>query len=249
MFHCALKIREIMSLVRLKKISNISVSQLWSFTIAIRNTPKGFFKPNPISFVRNNEAEIFVLKSDLEKFSLSIKENNIELNPFFSYWKNQYESAKASLNDLDSLNFSSLSNEILNKIYSIVVSQSSENARMFFFSEMIRATNSNLDSIISSFLSSNSISKEEIFSLSLNLFKEKMFEEIGKRIYKRKEEMFLMSPEEFYPSLYGGVFDESEIEERKSNYIVVYDLEKDAPHIYSGEKARAMEVSMKMNIK
>ncbi len=228
--------------VRLKKFSSVSVSQLWSLTIAARKMPKGFYQINPISFVKSNEAEMFVLGKDLESFSSSSSDALVQ--GFFNEWYTNYQSAKMSLDDLDALSFSSLSNEVLYKVYSIVTLQSSEVSRMFFFSKMLEATNSGLHSKLRSLFLEKSVSEEGIIQLSLNLFKEGIFEEIGRRIYKRRQDTLLMSPEEFHSALYGGVFEEEELEERKSNYIVVYDLEKDAPHVYSGEKARAMEASL-----
>ncbi|MEM3407941.1 MAG: hypothetical protein QXW80_00720 [Candidatus Micrarchaeia archaeon] len=237
--------------VKLHKFSNISVSQLWSFTVAARKMPKGFYQLNPISFVKENDGEMFILGKDLENFSKSfsgpMSSNEVQnalIQNFFSEWLKSYESAKISLNDLNGLSFSSLSNDVLYKVYSIISTQSSDVGRMLFFSKILEAANKDAYLKLRDLLSNKSISYEEIFSLSLNLFKDDLFEEIGKRIYKNKKETLLLSPEEFYSSLYGGVFDEQEIEERKTNYIMVYDLEKDAPHIYSGEKARAMEASL-----
>ncbi|MCX8202515.1 MAG: hypothetical protein N3G74_01785 [Candidatus Micrarchaeota archaeon] len=234
--------------VRLIKFSNISVSQLWALTIAARKMPKGFYQPNPISFVKSYEAELFILGKDVEKFSSNLPQSNEAaqqlLKNFVSESHKSYESAKVSLNDLNSLSFSSLSNETLYKVYSIIVSQSSEVARLFFLSKILEATAKDQHSIVQKFISEKSIQFDDIMPTSLSLFKDELFEEIGKRIYKKKQEAALMSPEEFHSALYGGVFDEEELAERKSNYIVVYDLEKDAPHIYSGEKARAMEASL-----
>ncbi|MEM4589668.1 MAG: hypothetical protein QXK21_00150 [Candidatus Micrarchaeia archaeon] len=232
--------------VRLHKFSNISTSQLWSFTIAARKMPKGFYQLNPISFVKENEGEMFILEKDLEKFSKSIptEVQNTLIQNFFSEWFKSYELAKISINDLNGLSFSSLSNEVLYKIYSIISMQSSDVSKIIFFSKVLEVTNKDMHSKLRTLLSNRSISDEEILSLSLNLFNDKLFEEIGKRIYKNEKEILLMSPEEFHSALYGGVFDDEEIEERKTNYIMVYDLEKDAPHIYSGEKARAMEASL-----
>jgi len=44
----------------------------------------------------------------------------------------------------------------------------------------------------------------------------------------------------------GGQFEEWEVEQRLSHYILVYDLEKDDPHVYSGEKSRTMEAMFGM---
>jgi len=115
-------------------------------------------------------------------------------------------------------------------------------------SELSRILNSSIHSDFNSHLSSEGISINDMNSMSSKIFDNMLFSEIGRRIYKRKEEVLLMTPEEIHVSLYNGVFDESEIEERKTHFILVYDLEKDAPHIYSGEKSRAMEALLKIKV-
>lgn len=238
-------------LIKIEDLKDQSVSMLWSSIIAARKMPKPFSQLNPISFIKGNSGSMFVLDSDISNFVSSCKkiesiqgEKRKEIvSNMINEWIKKYISAEASIRDLKELNFSSFSNETLYKIYSIIISQGSDVMNIYYAKKFLLKSNSGIFNEIENALSNNNISDSSILSLRNNLFQNELFNEIGKRIYKRLDEVLLMSPEEMHSSLYGGVFDD-ELEERKSNYIIVYDLEKDAPHIYSGEKARAMEANL-----
>ena len=73
----------------------------------------------------------------------------------------------------------------------------------------------------------------------------KIFAEIGKRIGKKEGFVKIMTPDEINYALHGGLYDDWEIENRVKHYILVFDLEKDDPLVYTGEKARVMELNFK----
>lgn len=143
--------------------------------------------------------------------------------------------------DISSLNFSSLTDEVLYKVYSIVISQYSELCKYRNISIL-----SNKDSRLTP-LSMALLSGEIDSTLSeTRVSAEKMFEEISKRVQKKRDFVDVMTPEEIQYALGGGQFEEWEVEERMNHYILVYDLEKDDPHVYSGEKSRTMEAMFEM---
>ncbi|MCS7109276.1 MAG: hypothetical protein NZ903_00570 [Candidatus Micrarchaeota archaeon] len=234
-----------MELIKFDHFSNLSVSHIWAFTISLRKTPIGFHKPNPITFVKSGEADLFVLKSDIEKFSsFESKNQDLSLDNFLLEWNRNYKLALVSLNDMKDIKLSSLPNETLYKIYSILLSQNIEVMKLFFLLKLYGSASNSRNSIFRQFVLEKSISYEDIFLTSVKLLDSNIFEEISKRIYVTKDDALLMSPEEIYSALHGGIFDMEELKDRSLSYIMVYDLEKDAPHIYSGEKARVIEASL-----
>lgn len=143
--------------------------------------------------------------------------------------------------DINGLNFSSLTDDVIYKVYSIVISQYSELCKY----KNVSILSSKDDRLAP--LSMALLSGEIDSALSeARVSAEKMFGEIGKRVQKKRDFVDVMTPEEIHYALGGGQFDEWEVEQRTSHYILVYDLEKDDPHVYSGEKSRTMEAMFGM---
>jgi hypothetical protein len=240
-------------LVKCKKIVFNSVTELWSDARAWRHLVKPFSNLNPVFNVKNMEKGVMFLYSfDIENASRGVnaflEQRDMIMSDLISSSKKSMSLANQAVYEINSVNFASLSNESVFKVYSLFMDIRTDLMKNIAVSELSRILNSSIHSDFDSYLSSEGISINNMNSMSSKIFDNRLFSEIGRRIYKRKEEVLLMTPEEIYVSLYNGVFDESEIEERKTHFILVYDLEKDAPHIYSGEKSRVMEASLKIKI-
>ncbi|VVB73114.1 Uncharacterised protein [uncultured archaeon] len=138
--------------------------------------------------------------------------------------------------DLGGLDFSSLTDDVIHKVYSIVLSQYSEACKHKNMS-ILSGKDSRLAPLSMALLSSeidSSLSDARTAS-------GRMFDEICKRVQRKREFVDVMTPEEMHYALGGGSFEEWEVEQRIDHYILVYDVEKDDPHAYSGEKSRTME--------
>ena len=143
--------------------------------------------------------------------------------------------------DINGLDFSSLMDEVVYKVYSIVLSQ---------YSDLCKYKNISVLSSKDSHLAplSMTLASGEIDSAlsETRASAERMFEAISKRVQRKRDFVDVMTPEEMHYALGGGSFEEWEVEQRMSHYILVYDLEKDDPHVYSGEKSRTMEAMFGM---
>jgi len=240
-------------LVKCRKITFSSVTEIWSESIAWRHLIKPFSNLNPVFNIKNKESGFMFLYSfDIDKASNNMnlfeEQKDAILNDLLSSSKKSISFAKQAISEISSFNLASLSNESVFKVYSLFLDIRTQLVKNIAISELSRILNSSIHSDLDSLLSKEGTSIDEMVYLSSKLFDNNLLVEIGTRIYKTKDYIQLMTPEEIQISLYNGIFDESEIEERKVHFILVYDLEKDAPHIYSGEKSRTMEASLKIKI-
>ena len=241
-------------IVRVKKAEFSSVSRLWAETIAWRHMPKPFPHMNVMYNIKRDSGILFCFSSDLEKFSNAAK--SIESSPnrsdmisgFADKCKSDYDSALQVISDLGEVGLPSLPNESLYKVYSIVMSQHSELSKSLYIHSLLSIVRSGAASDFERALKERGIDLVQLDLAAKHLFENGLFEELSKRSYKSKAEIMLMTPEEIHSSIYGGVFEEWELENRKSHFIMLYDLEKDGPLVYSGEKSRVMEVSLDMRI-
>ena len=143
--------------------------------------------------------------------------------------------------DIGGLDPSSLTDEVIYKVYSIVLSQYSDLCKYRNISVL-----SGKDRRLAP-LSMVLVSGEIDSALSeTRSSAERMFEAIGRKVQRKRDFIDVMTPEEIHYALGGGQFEEWEVEQRMSHYILVYDLEKDDPHVYSGEKSRTMEAMFGM---
>jgi len=140
--------------------------------------------------------------------------------------------------DISGLDFPALTDEVIYKVYSVVLAQHSELCK--YKNIAILSNKDNRLAPVSMALASG----ETDSALSeARASAERMFTDITRRIQQKRDFVDVMTPEEIHYALGGGSFDEWEVERRMGHYILVYDLEKDDPHVYSGEKSRTMEAS------
>jgi hypothetical protein len=159
--------------------------------------------------------------------------------------ESDFKAEHAKLNqvaaDIGGLDFSSLADDVIFKVYSIVLSQYSELCKYKNVS-ILSGKDSRLAPLSMALLSNDIDSALSATRASA----EKMFEAISKRVQQKRDFVDVMTPEEIHYALGGGSFEEWEVEQRMNHYILVYDLEKDDPHVYSGEKSRTMEAMFGM---
>ena len=160
---------------------------------------------------------------------------------FESDFKAEHAKLSQVAADIGGLDLSSLTDEVIYKVYSVVLSQYSELCKYKNIS-ILSGKDSRLASL-SMVLASGEIDS----ALSdTRASAEKMFETIARKVQKKQDFVDVMTPEEVHYALGGGSFEEWDVEQRMSHYILVYDLEKDDPHVYSGEKSRTMEAMFGM---
>jgi len=143
--------------------------------------------------------------------------------------------------DINGLDFSTLTDEVIYKVYSVVLSQYSELCKYKNISTL-----SNKDSRLAPI--SMALASGEIDSAlsETRSSAEKMFTDITRRVQKKRNFVDVMTPEEMHYALGGGQVEEWDVEPRINHYLLVYDLEKDDPHVYSGEKSRTMEAMFEL---
>ncbi len=244
----------IRKMIELKRTDFDSVSTLWAETMAWRHLPRPFPNINVMYNIKKDTGFVFLFSSDFDKFAKSVQ--NIESDgskasiilELVDKCKKDYDSAMQAAKDLSEIDLESLPAESIYKIYSILLNQYSELAKPLFIYYLLSAVKSDMAFELESVLKDKGLEVKIIEYSLKQLFGSKIFEELSKRSYKSKKEIMLMSPEEIHNSIYGGVFEEWELENRKDHFIMVYDLEKDGPIIYSGEKSRVMEVSLNIRI-
>jgi len=159
--------------------------------------------------------------------------------------------------DIDIAKLGGLPDETVYKVYEIVLNQ---HTNLIKFNNIIQVASKMLNELgptpespkelndaLSEILKQKDQIDEAIFkSVSSSA---KLFNEIAKRINQKLDFVMSMTPEEINYALRGGIYDDWEISNRPQHFILVYDLEKDDPLVYTGEKARVMELSLKLEKK
>jgi len=158
-----------------------------------------------------------------------------------SNFKAEHAKLSQVVADINGLDFPSLTNDVIYKVYSVVISQ---------YSELCKYKNISILSGKDARLAplSMALASGEIDSTlsETKVSAERMFEDIVRRVQQKRDFVDVMTPEEIHYALGGGSFEEWDVEQRMNHYILVYDLEKDDPHVYSGEKSRTMEAMFGM---
>jgi hypothetical protein len=181
------------------------------------------------------------MEACLKKISESMNADKTVVGRLASDCKIEHDKLVQAAADIDKLDLVSLPEDTLHKVYSILLKQYTEVSK---FSNIISAASK--DSKLAPLFLENNITKDYVGEAlsSVVLSSNNLFIEVSERLQKKEEFVMHMTPEEVDCGLHGGVFEDWEIESRFEHYILVYDMEKDDPHVYTGERARVMEVSL-----
>lgn len=221
---------------------------IWSECTAWRQLPKNLCTPvHMIYNVRNGAADIFYDPNERaacsRKTSERLASDAAELERLSSDCKTEHGKLMQVAVDLDKLDLVSLSDDVLYKVYMALLKQYAE---VFKFSSILRVM-SKEEKLMNEFLERGITSDYVEGALSgAVLSSNRLFTEISERLQRSEEFVMHMTPEELDCALHGGVFDELDVESRMDHYLLVYDLEKDNPHVYMDERARVMTVSLKL---
>jgi len=162
--------------------------------------------------------------------------------------------------DIESTKFGGLPDEIIFKVYDILLDQYTNLQKYSHICEAAIKEGKKREKDISP-LSSGSDSQtknladmlvemnrldsqlQEAFSKT-QVNTKNLFVEMSKRSGQKQETILLVTPEEMKYVISTGKVEDWEIQGRLMHYLMVYDLEKDDPLVYTLEKARVMELSL-----
>jgi len=252
----------------------------WCSCIAWYRLPQWLCRPVITIYTsKNGGVDMYCDQEEMGNCSKSVVDkltSDKNLLGRFSYeCQIEQDKLRGAANDIDALKFGGLPDEILYKVYEILLNQYTEVCKYYNIAsaaskegknrlekytaetangektvDNVDSADSHTDSQIKNLtdmLSEMDNRKEQIkgvFSETIDRTK-RLFSELSKRTGQKEEVVMLMTPEEVRFALHTGKIEEWEIEGRSTHYIMLYDLEKDDPLVYTLEKARVMELSFK----
>jgi len=225
----------------------IHLPWLWSECIAWKNLPKNLCTSLYMIYnVREGMADVFYDLNEMNSCRKTLcdrlEANAEDIDVITSSCKSEHDKLIQVALDLDKVDLVSLPDATLYKLYDVILKQYTE---FFKYSCILKLISKN-EKLMTSFIE-RGISQDYIESaiVALMLSSNRLFLEISERLQRSEEFIMYMTPEEMECALHGGVFDELDVESRMKHYLLVYDLEKDNPHVYMDERARVMEISLK----
>jgi len=243
---------------------NSNMTWIWCECIAWNKLPEWLCKP--VTVVYNSKNGVTDRYHDQEEMNNAARDttdkfmDKSNLDRFLYESQIEQEKLLQVAKDIEGLKTGGLPDEIIFKVYEILLNQYSEVCKYSNLAEIVKKegekrlekfkTEEGKESeiiVIEERLKEIDVKKAQLQETSDKTIEgtRKLFDELAKRTGQKISSVMVMSPEDIKFAIHTGKVEDWEIEGKMKHYIMVYDWEKIDPMVYTLEKARVMELSFK----